>query len=130
MIAITATNALQMLGDSHDFTAETVTGTLHLNGHPPMTFKAGRAHYSDNSKIMLLSENVYVDASDTYHLQATSLHIDTVRKTAYTRQPVNVSAESGEITAAGIEILDEGQRILFQGNTTLILRSSQHVLPF
>lgn len=123
---ITASKAVQDKDQPSKVHLEGVTGRFRRIGGEVLELAARTALYDTDSKLLDLEGDVSIVSKDRFTASMSKAHVVTEEKKLTSAVPVQVDFGSGTITADGLEITDDGKRILFlNGVKAKFTRSAQ-----
>ena len=90
---------------------------------------AAQGVYLPKADTMHLSGGVHLFTDRGYEAQTDEIAIDLEAGTAVGPTPVQAQGPAGEIAAKRFEVLDQGNRLRFEGGVTLVLRPAAQDAP-
>lgn len=105
------------------------SGEITLNDGAWIALLAQTGEYRDEENLLILRGDVrlYRDDGTEFMTEAASIDLGTSR--AWGDRPVHTQGPDGQLDAEGFEILDGGQRVIFTGRSTLLLRGAARGTP-
>jgi lipopolysaccharide export system protein LptC len=111
--------------DVIDLTALQADMTMKDGAWLSMTADSGRLQRA--KKLLDLTGQVNLFHDQGYELHTHDVHIDLAKDSAVGNQAVAGQGPSGELTAEGIEVFDNGQRVIFLGRTHMLFYSDSQM---
>ncbi|HEX6093167.1 MAG TPA: LPS export ABC transporter periplasmic protein LptC [Dongiaceae bacterium] len=118
---VTAEEARQRSSDSTIIHLKHPKADLDLTGGRLVAIHADSGIYVRNDQLLNLAGEVTLSDNRGFEFHTDSASIDLGRNTASGDAPVAGRGPSGDITSEGFRVLDDGDRILFTGMTSLTL---------
>jgi LPS export ABC transporter protein LptC len=120
--AVSAAAAVQDKGQEGRITLESVVGTLRRRSGELLNLAARTALYDAKSKVLQLDGAVTLKSANRFVAEMDRARANLDEKLFRSDEKVVVTFNRGEITAGGMEITDDGKRILFFNGARAILR--------
>ncbi len=118
---LTADKASQATGGDDLIELEQLKADLFTNGGAWLAVTASSGQYRQRTNMLDLAGAVSLYHDDGFELHTESAHVDLEAGTATSSDPVQGQGPFGLLTAEGFAVVDRGQRIIFFGNSRLIL---------
>jgi lipopolysaccharide export system protein LptC len=110
---VTARNASQEEGDKNRVQLEEVEAHLKRKGGANVAIRSQTAQYDSQSRTIELQGNVTIVSEDGFMAKMEKAHVNIAEHRLRTDVPVEVVSSTGVIRSNGMEIMDDGARILF-----------------
>ena len=110
---ITAEHALQDKNSPNLVHLTKVTGKFRRNSGEVLDVTANSALYDSDTKLLDLDGDVRIVSKERFTATMAKAHVITEQKTLKSSVPVDVDFGAGTVHANGVEITDDGKRILF-----------------
>jgi lipopolysaccharide export system protein LptC len=110
---ITAASAVQDSAEPNRVRLRSVAGELHRSSGDVMSLAARTAVYDSKTKMLQLEDEVSLVAAGRFVADMTRAEITLSDKRLRSETAVTVTFDRGEISAGGLEISDDGNRIVF-----------------
>jgi lipopolysaccharide export system protein LptC len=111
--SVVARNATQDEGDKNRVQLEEVEAQLKRKTGTNVAIRSQNAQYDAKSKTIELEGNVTIVSEDGFQAKMDKAHVNIGEHRLRSDVPVEVVSSSGVIRSNGMEILDDGARILF-----------------
>lgn len=121
---VTATRALQDMGDSSIVQMEGPVAEMNLAGGDTISGQADQGVYRQQENTLFLQGNVVLKHSNGYTLHTTRLDVAIKTSTALTKDPVTVTGPEAKLNAAGMAADNLAGTIIFTGPARLTLQKS------
>jgi lipopolysaccharide export system protein LptC len=116
---VTADEARQRTSDSTIIHLKHPKADLDLTGGRLVAIHADSGIFVRNDQLLNLAGEVTLSDNRGFEFHTDSASIDLGRHTASGDAPVAGRGPSGDITAEGFRVLDDGDRVIFTGKTSL-----------
>lgn len=120
--AVSAAAAVQDGQQEGRVRLESVVGTLRQRSGDILNLAATTALYDAKSKALALDGAVTLRSADRFVAEMDRAQVDLDEKRFRSDEKVVVTFNRGEITAGGMEIVDDGKRILFFNGARAVFR--------
>jgi len=110
---LTSQSVLQDKDNSDLAHLKTVTGILHKKSGRKLQVKAVRGIYDKEKKTLDLSGDIKLVSEDEYTAFLEKARVILKEKRLYAKVPVTVIFDRGKIQANGVDISNNGQRVVF-----------------
>jgi lipopolysaccharide export system protein LptC len=110
---LTARSVLQDATNDKLAHMKTVTGILRKKSGAKLLMQSDRAAYFSDKKILDLSGNIKLVSLDRFTAYLEKARVTLKDKRLYAKVPVTVIFDRGSIKANGIDVTENGKRILF-----------------
>jgi lipopolysaccharide export system protein LptC len=118
---VTAEEARQRSSDSTIIHLKHPKADLDLTGGRLVAIHADSGIYVRNDQLLNLAGEVTLSDNRGFEFHTDSASIDLARNTASGDAPVAGRGPSGNIVSEGFRVLDDGNRVIFTGKTSLTL---------
>ncbi|MFM9842455.1 MAG: LPS export ABC transporter periplasmic protein LptC [Dongiaceae bacterium] len=118
---VTADEARQRTSDSAIIHLKHPKADLDLTGGRLVAIHAESGIFVRNDQLLNLAGEVTLSDNRGFEFHTESASIDLGRNTASGDAPVAGRGPSGDITSEGFRVLDDGDRVIFTGKTSLTL---------
>ena len=122
--SVEATGALQDASDPNKVHLEGVAGELNRQTGEKLMLNAAGGLYDSKSRLLDLAGQVRMEQPGSFRAEMDHARVDVAAKTIRSEVPVTVDLRNGRINANGMEITDDGKRILFFNRVKLTLRGT------
>jgi lipopolysaccharide export system protein LptC len=99
-----------------------INARIALQERGMATVQALAGVYNTNSETILLKDDVRVKTDGGYDAKLKSATVEFKAGTVVSREPVTVEFSGGTIDADGLEMVDNGARVLFQGRVRTVMK--------
>jgi lipopolysaccharide export system protein LptC len=120
---ITAEKALQDKNKPNKVYLDRVTGKFRRTSGEVLNVVANRALYDSDTKLLDLDGDVRITSKDRFTALMQKAQVITKDKALTSSVPVEVDFGSGTVLANGLEITDDGKRILFLNRVKATFKS-------
>lgn len=125
---LTSQSVLQDKNNSDLAHLKTITGVLHKKTGKSLELSSLKGLYNKEKKTLDLIGNVMLVSQDEYTVYLEKARVTLKEKRLYAKVPVTVIFDRGRIQANGVDIRDNGKRVLFfNGVKTRFNSSSEPV---
>jgi lipopolysaccharide export system protein LptC len=111
--SVSATNAVQDADDSDKVRLKEVEAQLKRKSGEEVSISSRNALYDAKMKTIDLEGNVVISSADGFVAKMEKARVDIEAHRLRSEVPVEVASPSGIISSNGMEIIDDGARILF-----------------
>jgi lipopolysaccharide export system protein LptC len=111
--SVTATNAVRDADDANKVRLKGVEAQLKRKSGEEVSISSQNALYDANMKTIDLEGNVVISSADGFVAKMEKARVDIEAHRLRSEVPVEVVSPSGIISSNGMEIIDDGARILF-----------------
>jgi lipopolysaccharide export system protein LptC len=111
--SVTATSAVQDAEDANKVRLKEVEAQLKRKSGEEVSISSQNALYDANSKTIDLEGHVVINSADGFVAKMEKARVDIEAHRLRSEVPVEVVSPSGIISSNGMEIIDDGARILF-----------------
>lgn len=111
--SVTAESAVQDSDEPNRVHLKVVTGELHRRSGDILRLAANTALFDTETKVLQLDGGVRLVAAGRFVAEMARADVTLADKRLRSQSPVNVRFDRGEITAGGLEITDDGNRVVF-----------------
>jgi len=122
---VTATRAVQSLGDRDTILLEKPTAEILLNNGRKVGGEAKKGSYAQKEGRLLLEDGVTLHDDEGYVFMTSKLLINLSAKEAWSDQPVWGSGPTGTLEASGVQAYDDKKVLIFTGPAKLVLKHVQ-----
>jgi lipopolysaccharide export system protein LptC len=123
---VTAVEARQRSSDSTIIHLKHPKADLDLTDGRLVAINADSGIYVRNDQLLNLAGEVTLSDNKGFEFHTDSASVDLGRNTASGDAPVAGRGPSGDITSEGFRVLDDGDRVIFTGKTSLKLTVAGH----
>jgi lipopolysaccharide export system protein LptC len=116
---ITATRAVQSIGDSNHIDLEQPKADFVLDSGSHMTIRSDAGGLQRNTQILELAGEVSLFQDRGYEFRTSKARIDLNQRTATGDSPIEGHGPQGEIQAEGFQIDDDGTHVIFLGRSRM-----------
>ena len=109
----------QQLGSSGDISLQDIAGSLLTREGGKAALQAAKAYYDHQTRKVYLLGSVQLKDGRGHALSIEDLAVDMRAKTALTTGAVSGQTPQGAIQAQGLEVRDQGKRLIFKGPSSL-----------
>lgn len=121
---VEAASALQDAADANKVHLDGVSGELNRQTGEKLELNATGGLYDSKARLLDLQGGVRMQSEGRFSAEMDRARVDVAAKTIRSEVPVTVTLPSGVIAANGMEITDDGKRILFFNRVKVTLRGS------
>jgi lipopolysaccharide export system protein LptC len=111
--SVTAASAVQDSDEPNRVHLETVAGELHRRSGDILSLAARTALFDTKTEVLQLDGGVTLVAAGRFVAEMARANVTLADKRLRSQSPVHVRFDRGEITAGGLEITDDGNRVVF-----------------
>lgn len=118
---VTAIRAVQSSNNSEVVVLDHPRASVALSSGADVEAAATTGFYRQTARQLILEGAVEFHQSEGYQMQTSRLLVDMNSRRSWTEEPVSGSGPAGTIEAAGMDIVEGGNRLVFTGPAKLIL---------
>lgn len=111
--SVTAASAVQDAAEPNRVHLKTVAGELHRRSGDIVSLAARTALFDSKTKLLQLEGDVTLVAAGRFVAEMAKADVTLTDKRLRSQSPVSVTFDRGRITAGGLEITDDGGRVVF-----------------
>jgi lipopolysaccharide export system protein LptC len=111
--SVTAASAVQDAAEPNRVHLETVSGELHRRSGDILRLAARTALYDSKTEVLQLNGDVSLVTPGRFVAEMAQAEVTLTDKRLRSQSPVTVTFDRGTITAGGLEITDDGNRVVF-----------------
>ena len=115
--SVTAASAVQDTAEPNRVHLEMVAAELHRRSGAVFSLAARTALFDSKSEVLQLDGDVTLVTAGRFVARMAQAEITLSDKRLRSQSPVSVTFDRGEITAGGLEITDDGNRVVFLNRT-------------
>jgi hypothetical protein len=123
---ITSNNA-QDLGDGLVLLNSPVANLLESKELSNLVLDSTSGMYDDKNKILTLNENVELGDEEGNKFFTSELKIDLQKNMIFSDNKIDLTSKTGKITADGLQIMKNGNLIIFKGKSKLIINDVKNI---
>jgi len=106
-----------------------ISGTTDASDHTVLTLTADGGVYDNKAEILTMHSHVVFKSSAGLVANLNEAVVDVHGGGIVSEKPVEVKFSQGAVNADRLEVVDSGDVIRFEGNVTMVLKSSSQLLP-
>ncbi len=118
--SVTAAHAVQDSAEPNRVHLQSVAGELHRSSGEVLSLAARTALYDSKAEILQLDGDVSLVTAGRFVAEMARAEVTLSDKRLRSESPVTVTFDRGKITAGGLEISDDGNRVVFFNRAKVI----------